>query len=94
MHVLFNIPLSLFFLSSTQLLVQVHLEMQRTRQQAIQDTFSVIHFVETVPSMLREIPWMQIKESKVSGRRLSKLDNGLSWLVGLSTASGSGWEDV
>lgn len=35
--------------------------MQRMRQQEL----PIIHFVETIPSMLREIPWMELQDTKV-----------------------------
>ena len=49
-------------------LVQVHLVMQGIRQQEVargQVTSSTLHFVETAPSMLREMPWIQYKDAKV-----------------------------
>lgn len=50
-------------------LVQVHLVMQGVRQQEEvvrgQVTSSTLHFVETAPSMLREMPWIQYKDTKV-----------------------------
>lgn len=52
-----------------QYLVQVHLAIQRDFVQSeatlTEDPPSTIHFVETAPSMLREMPWIQLKDSKV-----------------------------
>lgn len=44
-----------------QNLVQVHYDTQRTGQ----DMPSTIHFVETAPSILHEMPWILSKNSKV-----------------------------
>jgi hypothetical protein len=45
------------------MLVQFHLKI---RQQGSLSDISTIHFVETASSMLREMPWIQRKDSKVS----------------------------
>ena len=47
--------------------MRVHLSVQRNYQQAGMSNkdISVIHFVETSPSMLREMPWIQLKDAKV-----------------------------
>ena len=52
-----------------QYLVQNHMAMQKEYQQAgmtIHDRPSTINFVESAPSMLREIPWIQLKDYKVA----------------------------
>ena len=44
--------------------------MQRDQTEpdvSMADVPSTIHFVETAPSMLREMPWIQLKDSKVGG---------------------------
>ena len=49
-------------------MVQLHMAMQRDQSQpdlSLQLPPSTIHFVETTPSMLREMPWIQLKEYKV-----------------------------
>ena len=60
-------------------MVQLHLAMQRDQglthttiltppsstMAPPSSSLSTIHFVETAPSMLREMPWIQLKDSKV-----------------------------
>ncbi len=47
-------------------MVQKHLLMQKqvSTDKSIQ-TSSIIHYVETSPSILREMPWIQLKEVRV-----------------------------
>lgn len=48
-----------------QTLVQVHIVQTMGRQDGLstQDTFSTIHFMETVPSILHEIPWIALQDN-------------------------------
>ena len=52
------------------MLVQVHFGMQRIKGEsechASQCVPSTIHFVESAPSILREMPWILIKDSTVN----------------------------
>lgn len=70
-------PLSVSLMQS---LMQVHLKIQdETRKHRQQHRYSqsipvspfmidtpVIHFIETAPSVLRELPWVKLREHKVS----------------------------
>ncbi len=49
-------------------MVQKHLLMQKKQvstDKSIQASSSIIHYVETSPSILREMPWVQLKEVRV-----------------------------
>ena len=48
-----------------QVLVQLYIELRQQIQSDDESTHGVIHFVETSPSVLRELSWLRLHEMKV-----------------------------
>ena len=55
-----------------QQLIELYLQFQQTvknqlaNEDEVNKKIAEIHFIETVPSMMREMPWIQIKEQEVT----------------------------